>query len=54
MLRDPQRGWAWTRAFLGLSAREVHVCGEECAIDMVKELALASGEEVEVWVYSMV
>ncbi|XP_066962711.1 ATP-dependent RNA helicase SUV3 homolog, mitochondrial [Macrobrachium rosenbergii] len=48
MVRDPQRGWAWTRAFLGLCAREVHICGEECAIDIVRELALAAGEEVEV------
>jgi ATP-dependent RNA helicase SUPV3L1/SUV3 len=27
-LKDPGRGWAWTRAFLGLIADEIHVCGE--------------------------
>lgn len=48
MVRDPQRGWAWTRALLGICAREVHVCGEESAIDLVKEAAMAAGEEVEV------
>lgn len=48
MIRDPSRGWAWTRALLGLNAKEVHVCGEASTIGLVKELAVAAGEEVEV------
>ena len=28
MVKDYQRGWAWTRALLGVAAKEVHVCGE--------------------------
>uniref|UniRef100_A0A8C5EY08 ATP-dependent RNA helicase SUPV3L1, mitochondrial n=1 Tax=Gopherus evgoodei TaxID=1825980 RepID=A0A8C5EY08_9SAUR len=48
MIRDPARGWAWTRALLGLSAEEVHVCGEVAAIDLVTELMYSTGEEVEV------
>lgn len=48
MIKDPQRGWAWTRAFLGLCARELHVCGEAAAIPLIQELALLTGEEVEV------
>ena len=48
MMRDPRRGWAWTRAVLGIYAHEVHVCGEGAAVDLVKELALNCGEEVEV------
>lgn len=28
MVQDYQRGWAWTRALLGVPAQEVHVCGE--------------------------
>ena len=27
MIGSPQRGHAWTRALLGLQAREIHVCG---------------------------
>ncbi len=28
MVKDYQRGWAWTRALLGVPAEEIHVCGE--------------------------
>jgi hypothetical protein len=28
MIKDFQRGWAWTRAILGIPAEEIHVCGE--------------------------
>ncbi|XP_070608287.1 ATP-dependent RNA helicase SUPV3L1, mitochondrial isoform X2 [Erythrolamprus reginae] len=48
MIRDPSRGWAWTRALLGLCAKEIHVCGEEAAINLVTELMYTTGEEVEV------
>ncbi|CAG5133205.1 unnamed protein product [Candidula unifasciata] len=48
MIRDQQRGWAWTRAVLGLNAQEIHVCGEASCIDLVKELALTTREEVQV------
>ncbi|KAK4289181.1 hypothetical protein Pmani_037837 [Petrolisthes manimaculis] len=48
MMRDPMRGWAWTRAVLGVSAKEIHVCGEAAAISLVSQLAEAAGEEIEV------
>ncbi|KAF3828157.1 hypothetical protein GH733_003996 [Mirounga leonina] len=48
MIKDPARGWAWTRALLGLCAEEVHLCGESAAIDLVTELMYTTGEEVEV------
>jgi len=48
MMRDPQRGWAWTRAFLGVAAEEVHVCGEPSALQLVQQLALCTGEQLEV------
>ncbi|CAL1527295.1 unnamed protein product [Lymnaea stagnalis] len=51
MIRDQQRGWAWTRAVLGLYAKEIHVCGEVSTIDLIKEMALTTGEEVEVRKY---
>ncbi|KAL4640875.1 hypothetical protein GN956_G11249 [Arapaima gigas] len=51
MIRDPSRGWAWTRALLGLCAEEIHVCGEAAAINLVTELMYTTGEEVEIRSY---
>ncbi|CAL2040416.1 unnamed protein product [Caenorhabditis brenneri] len=51
MLRDEQRGWAWTRALLGAAADEIHLCGEPAAIDIVKKLLEPIGETVEVRYY---
>uniref|UniRef100_A0A668AL00 ATP-dependent RNA helicase SUPV3L1, mitochondrial n=1 Tax=Myripristis murdjan TaxID=586833 RepID=A0A668AL00_9TELE len=51
MIRDPARGWAWTRALLGLCAEEIHVCGEPAAINFIRELMYSTGEEVEVNTY---
>jgi ATP-dependent RNA helicase SUPV3L1/SUV3 len=52
MIRDPSRGWAWTRALLGIPAKEVHVCGEEAAVDIIKDMVMGCGEEVEVRRYN--
>uniref|UniRef100_A0A1B6D0T0 ATP-dependent RNA helicase SUV3 homolog, mitochondrial n=1 Tax=Clastoptera arizonana TaxID=38151 RepID=A0A1B6D0T0_9HEMI len=51
MMKDFSRGWAWTRALLGLMAEEIHVCGEEAAIDLVKSLMITTGEDVEIRKY---
>lgn len=51
MVRDPERGWAWTRALLGLPAKEIHLCGEKAAVNLVIELLSTTGETVEVHEY---
>lgn len=48
LLRDPGRGWAWTRAFLGILADEVHVCGEAGAAEILQRICDTTGEVVEV------
>ena len=48
MIRDTVRGWAWTRALLGVCAHEVHLCGEASSIDLVQELIMGTGDEMEV------
>lgn len=48
MVRDQGRGWAWTRALLGLMAEEIHVCGEEGAVELINALMCTTGEDVEV------
>lgn len=51
MIRDTQRGYAWTRALLGIRAKEVHLCGESAAIDIIKEVLNSIEETVEVKTY---
>lgn len=48
MIRDPNRGWAWTRALLGLPADEVHLCGEEAALDIIQKILEPTGDILEV------
>ena len=45
MIGDRERGWAWSRALMGLPAREIHLCGEPRAIPVIKKLLRATGEE---------
>lgn len=51
LIRDPNRGWAWTRAFLGLAADEIHLCGESSAIPIIESICLTIGEQLEVKKY---
>lgn len=48
MLADLSRGWAWTRALLGIAAEEVHICGDPSAIEIVRSLMLSTGDEFEI------
>ena len=36
---------------MGVQAEEVHVCGEAAAVDLVREICISTGEEVEVRTY---
>ena len=51
MINDRERGFAWTRALLGLRCREIHVCGGLEATDVVKRLVAACGDEFELRTY---
>ena len=51
MIGDASRGYAWTRALLGVPAAEVHICGDGSAVDLVKWMAREMNEEVEVRSY---
>ena len=51
MIGDKHRGFAWSRALLGLPANEVHVCGDISALELVEWMAEQTGEEVEVCRY---
>ena len=46
MMADEGRGWAWTQAFLGVQAQEVHLCGEVRTIEIIEKLCKLMGEEL--------
>ena len=51
MISDPQRGYAWTRAILGVLAPEVHLCAAPEAKDLLIRLIESCGDSVEVEVH---
>ncbi|KAH9882159.1 hypothetical protein J1614_001331 [Plenodomus biglobosus] len=51
MISHPERGWAWTQAYLGLQAKEIHLCGEARTVPIMRELAALAGDEVHVHEY---
>ncbi|XP_045832953.1 DExH-box ATP-dependent RNA helicase DExH18, mitochondrial-like [Trifolium pratense] len=46
MMADPYRGYAWTRALLGLKADEIHVCGDPSVLDIVRKVCQDTGDEL--------
>src|SRR5690606_33174918 len=48
MLRDPQRGWAWTAALVGVPAREVYVCGSDVTHEVCVRVVQAMEEAYDV------
>lgn len=51
MIGHEQRGWAWTQAVLGLKAKELHLCGEERTVPLIRELAAAMGDDLQIHHY---
>ena len=51
MMAQEDRGWAWTRAFLGANAKEVHLCGETRVVPLIRELAASMGDTLHVHQY---
>ena len=52
MIGDSERGWAWTQAFLGVQAREVHLCGEERTVNLIRSLCNQIGDVCHVHYYN--
>ncbi|RZC47441.1 hypothetical protein C5167_040390 [Papaver somniferum] len=46
MLADPCRGYAWTRALLGVMADEVHLCGDPSVLKIVRKVCAETGDEL--------
>lgn len=52
MIGDKYRGWAWTHALLAVRAKEVHMCGEERTVELIKNLAALTGDKLVVHRYT--
>ncbi|PHH50683.1 ATP-dependent RNA helicase suv3, mitochondrial [Ceratocystis fimbriata CBS 114723] len=52
MISDTDRGSGWTTAFMGLQAKELHLCGEERTVDIIKSLCESIGDKCVVHRYN--
>ena len=48
LIGDKHRGWAWTSAFLGVCAHEIHICGSKTLLPVIKKLCKKTGDELSV------
>jgi ATP-dependent RNA helicase SUPV3L1/SUV3 len=48
LVGDFSRGWAWTRAFMGMQAKQIHLCGSPSMIDIVEKLCRQTGDTLRV------
>ncbi|XP_023514781.1 DExH-box ATP-dependent RNA helicase DExH18, mitochondrial [Cucurbita pepo subsp. pepo] len=46
MMSDSYRGYAWTRALLGLKADEIHLCGDPSVLNVVRKICSETGDEL--------
>lgn len=51
MLAHEDRGWAWTEALMGVQAKELHLCGEERTVPLIRKLAAAMGDTLQIHHY---
>jgi ATP-dependent RNA helicase SUPV3L1/SUV3 len=52
MLGDSDRGSMWTTALMGVQAKEVHVCGEDRAVPLIKSLCASVGDKCVIHRYN--
>lgn len=48
MVKDSQRGWAWTRAFVNIIADEIHLCGDDSVLELIEEMVELTGDVLEI------
>lgn len=46
MINDSVRGNAWTEAFLGIKAKEIHLCGDPRALKLISYLCQCTGDDL--------
>ena len=51
MMGDSNRGGSWTRAVLGVRAKEIHLCGDETTVDLLKDITASLGDTLTIHQY---
>lgn len=51
MLGCMTRGFSFTRALLGISADELHLCGDPAAVPLIQEILKPTGDDIHVQYY---
>ncbi|CAI0465861.1 unnamed protein product [Linum tenue] len=51
MLGCKTRGFSFTRALLGISADELHLCGDPAAVPLIEEILKVTGDDVKIETY---
>lgn len=46
------RGFSFTRALLGISADELHLCGDAAAVPLIQEILKVTDDVVKAWHFS--
>lgn len=52
MIRDRQRGMAWSKALLGLRCREIHICGALNSKELLEKIIKDCNDEYEIKEYT--
>lgn len=48
MIGCKTRGSSFTRALLGISADEIHLCGDPAAVPLIQDILKETGDDVQV------
>lgn len=51
MISDPQRGFAWSNALLGIRAKELHLCGDQRSLQLISKLCLLTHDTLKIREY---
>lgn len=51
MIKDSQRGMAWSKALLGLRCKEIHICGAENSKELLEKILNDCNDEYEIKKY---
>ncbi|ODN97873.1 hypothetical protein I350_07508 [Cryptococcus amylolentus CBS 6273] len=52
MLGDENRGGSWTKAILGTAAKDIHLCGDETTVELLRGMITSLGDTLTIHEYN--